>query len=96
MHLFRWLKGKLFGGKIIHTVGSVDGEKAGMVGTALHVHVLEPAKTPGARAVTLEIVAKSFASYQMMPITLSADEAERLSDLVREAAQAARGAGSLI
>jgi hypothetical protein len=68
-------KGMMFGAGIRRTVGEVEGAGKSMMKTALKVHVLDGSPD---RAIGLEFVAKSVASYQMLPISLSASEARRL------------------
>jgi hypothetical protein len=77
------LKGALFGAPIARTVGEVSAAGRGPVRATLKVHVLGG---PGASSIGLEFAAKSFASYQMMPATLSADDARKLASLLEAAA----------
>ena len=70
------LRGMLFGAGVRRTVGEVEGASSGLVRTRVKVHVLDGAPE---RAVGVELVVKTFASYQMMPVALSASEARRLS-----------------
>jgi hypothetical protein len=77
------LRGALFGARIKRTVGEVEGKRQGPVGVTLKVHVLDNA--PAERTVGVEIVAKSFASYQMLPITLSKDDTGKLVELLKSA-----------
>jgi len=79
-------KAAMFGARIDRTVGEVSGEKQGPVGVALKVHILRREATE--KLVGIEFVAKSFASYQMMPITLSASQAQQLASLLNEAVRA--------
>ena len=76
----------MFGARIDRTVGEVSGEKQGPVGVALKVHILR--RDAAEKLVGVEFVAKSFASYQMMPITLSASQAQQLAALLNEAVRA--------
>ncbi len=73
----------MFGAKIQRTVGEVAGVAHPPVSSVLKVHVL--AESPE-KAVGLEFVARSFASYQMVPLTLSSGEAKKLVALLQEAA----------
>lgn len=50
---------------------------------AVKVHRLSGGSSE--KAIDLEFVAKSFASYQMLPVTLSAAEARKLSQLLQTA-----------
>jgi hypothetical protein len=79
-------KAAMFGARIDRTVGEVSGEKQGPVGVALKVHILR--REAAEKLIGVEFVAKSFASYQMMPITLSASQAQQLASLLNEAVRA--------
>lgn len=79
-------KAAMFGARIDRTIGEVSGEKQGPVGIALKVHILR--RDAAEKLVGVEFVAKSFASYQMMPITLSASQAQQLASLLNEAVRA--------
>jgi hypothetical protein len=76
-------KAGMFGARIDRTVGEVGGEKQGPVSIALKVHILR--RDPTEKLVGVEFVAKSFASYQMMPVTLSISQAQQLASLLNEA-----------
>jgi hypothetical protein len=76
-------KAAMFGAGIERTVGEVAGLRHPPVSSVLKVHVLgggDPEK-----AVGLEFVAKSIASYQMFPFTLSSGEARKLISLLQNA-----------
>lgn len=79
---FGGFKAAMFGARIERTVGEAKGSDGSMMKTLVRVHVLEgsPEKTVG-----LEFVAKSFASYQMVPITLSLSEARDLISYLQSA-----------
>ena len=79
------LKAAMFGARVDRTIGEVRGEKqGGVVGVAVRVHVLR--RDLGAeKLVGVELVAKSFLSYQMMPVTLSESQAIQLAELLKEA-----------
>ena len=77
------MRAAMFGATIKRTVGEVAGTKANMYSTVLKVHQLAAASD---RAVGVEFIAKSFASYQIVPISLSRDSALRLSEYLRVAA----------
>lgn len=68
-------KGMMFGATILRTTGEVEGAERSMLKTVLKVHALDDAPE---KAIGLEFVAKSFASYQMMPFTMSVSEARKL------------------
>jgi hypothetical protein len=80
------LKAAMFGARIERAAGEVTCEKQGPVSAVLKVHVLS--RNSGEILVGLEYVAKSFASYDMMPIALSSSEAQKLASLLQEAARA--------
>lgn len=84
--MFRYggFKAAMFGASIQRTVGEVAGLSLPPVSSALKVHVLAGGNPE--KAVGLEFVSKSFASYQMTPLTLSSSEAKRLVSLLHEAA----------
>lgn len=83
--MFRYggFKAAMFGASIQRTVGEVAGLAHPPVSSVLKVHVLDGGNPE--KAVGLEFVAKSFASYQMLPLTLSSGEAKRLASLLQEA-----------
>ncbi len=76
-------KAAMFGARIDRTIGEVSGEKQGPMGIALKVHVLR--RDPSEKLIGIELVAKSFASYQMIPVTLSVSQAEQLASLLQNA-----------
>src|SRR6266404_5056044 len=79
-------KAAMFGARIERTVGEVSGEKQGPVAVALKVHILR--REAAEKLVGVEFVAESFASYQMMPITLSVSQAQQLATLLDAAVRA--------
>ena len=81
---YKGLKGALFGAEILTTVGEVQGKGQGPVGLTLKVHSLKP-ETASQALVGIELVSKSFASYQMMPITLPASDVQKLISLLEKA-----------
>ena len=81
------LKAAMFGARIDRTVGEVSGERQGPTGVALQVHILR--RNAAEKLVGVEFVAKSFASYQMMPVTLSVAQAQQLASLLTDAVRAA-------
>lgn len=84
MFKYKGLKGAIFGAEIVNTVGEVQGKSQGPVSLALKVHSLKPDATSQS-LVGIELVAKSIASHQMMPITLSVSEAQQLISLLERA-----------
>jgi hypothetical protein len=78
------LRGAMFGSKVERLIGEVTGERSAMHSLKVRVHKLEGAEGKG--IIGVEIVAKSVASYQMTPITLSRDAALQLAEHLRTAA----------
>jgi hypothetical protein len=76
-------KGAMFGARIDHTVGEVGGEKQGPLKVVLRVHALR--RDDSESLIGIELVAKSLAIYQMMPITLSLPQARQLVSLLQNA-----------
>ncbi len=76
-------KAALFEAPITRTVGEVAGNNGSMIKSAVKVHILGDASS--GNAVGLELVARSVLSYQMLPISLSNAEANRLIALLQEA-----------
>jgi hypothetical protein len=79
------LRGAMFGASVARTVGEVKGVNAHLHSMTVKVHTLSALSD---KAVGVELVAKSFASYQMTPVTLSREAALQLADLLRTAAGA--------
>ncbi len=86
---YRGLKGVLFGAPIQHTIGEVTGKGTSLMNVSVKVHTFE--NKDNEREVGLEFVAKSFASYRMMPIKLSATDAKWLASLLQSAAEGPSG-----
>ena len=82
-----WLRRILFGGKILRTVGSVNGIRSGLTTSSVKVHVTRRKEDSARPFVTLEVTGKTLLSFQMTLITLSADSAHLLSDLIQEASE---------
>ena len=83
---YKGFKGAMFGGEIVRTVGEVEGRNQGPMSCLLKVHVLRTFENPEP-VIGVEFVAKSFASYQMMPLSLSRAEATKLASLLTDATQ---------
>lgn len=73
----------MFGAPIERTIGEVAGGGVKLMTIAVKVHTLGGGAPD--KAIGLEFVAKSFASYQMMPVTLSSSEAKKLATLLQSA-----------
>ncbi|MCK9200718.1 MAG: hypothetical protein M0P59_04400 [Gallionella sp.] len=79
-------KGLFFGGNIVETIGDKVGSKRGIVNANVKVHVIETnLPIPNKYQVGLELSQSSVASYQMMPVTLSINEAKVLINMLNEA-----------
>ena len=73
---FGGIKAAMFGARIEHTVGEAAGSGGKkIIKSIVRVHVLDGGPD---KAVGLEFVAKSFVSYQMLPLALSEREARNL------------------
>ena len=79
---FGGTKAAMFGASIDRTIGEARVSNSRIVKAVVKVHVLGGAPD---KAVGLEFVAKSFASYQMLPITLSESEARNLIHFLENA-----------
>jgi len=79
-------KAAMFGAPIRRTEGEVEGTSSSRImSVTVRVHVLggdSPDKKVG-----LEFVAKSFASYQMLPVALSTVETRKLIALLESASR---------
>jgi len=77
-------KAAMFGAPIIRTIGEVAATNPSrMMNVAVKVHLLG-GDSPD-KAIGLEFVARSFASFQMMPVSLSKVEARKLIMLLESA-----------
>jgi hypothetical protein len=79
---YRGFKAAMFGSTIDRTVGEVEGTGQGLVRVRLRVHALSGERD---RAVGIELVATSVASYQMLPIMLSSEGTRELVTLLQKA-----------
>ncbi len=85
------LKAAMFGARIQKTLGEIDLGTNGPVRTKIRVHLLDDSS---GKAVGLELVSKTLASWHMTPVTLGRSEASRLSRLLESAASSERSAVS--
>jgi hypothetical protein len=76
-------KGALFGASIGRTLGEVSSGGGKLGKTLIKIHTLQGDSDD--KAVGVEFVAKSFASYQMMPCSLSVAETRKLISLLESA-----------
>jgi hypothetical protein len=79
---FGGFKAAMFGAPIERTIGEVLGSSGRMTKITVRVHILGGRPE---RAVGLELVARTIASYQMVPVALSEDEARDLLRLLQSA-----------
>jgi len=77
-------RGMMFGAEVTDTLGEVSGVKRSAMNMAAKVHTLKGDNNTN--LVGIEIISKSFASYHMMPFSLSASEAKKLANLLNEVA----------
>ena len=78
-------RGAMFGATVRDTIGEVEGTARGPGSARVRVHSLGAQE--GADAlVGLELVATSIGSWSSSPISLSRSEAQRLANLLQEAA----------
>jgi hypothetical protein len=75
-------KGAFFGGAIERTVGEITLARRGILSGRLRVHRVA---ADHGHKVGLEIVYRTPLSYQMIPVTLSTDEARRLGEMLKQA-----------
>ena len=83
MFKYKGFKAAMFGAPITRTVGEVAGLDSSIIKSAVKVHIL--GGVPSEHAIGVELIAKSILSYQMLPISLSNAEANRLIALLQEA-----------
>ena len=74
------LKGALFNAEIVGTIGEIEASGPKLIKQVLKVHTL---KRDGDRLVGVEVVSKSVASYQMLPIVLTPAQAQDLVSVLQ-------------
>jgi hypothetical protein len=81
------LSGAMFGATIRRTLGEAKAS-GGFITGVIRVHILDgkPEKVVG-----LEVMTRSIASYQVEPVSFSADEARKLAALIQSAATGRQG-----
>lgn len=84
---FGGIRAAMFGARIERTVGEATGSSGRIMKNVIRVHVLGGGPE---RTVGLELVARSFASYQVVPVALSDSEARNLAQLLQAAASGPR------
>lgn len=79
-------RGMLFGAAIESTLGEVSLESRGLINTSMKVHRIADDDSDRAM-VGLEVVSWSFASYHVLPLRLTLEDADQLARLLREATE---------
>ena len=79
---FGGFKAAMFGASIERTIGEARASSGRIVKAVIKVHVLDGGPD---KAVGLEFVAKRLVSYQMLPVTLSENEARNLIRILETA-----------
>ncbi len=82
----RGFRGMMFGAAIESTVGEIPLGTRGLLTQKIKVHQLAP-DAAGESRIGLELVSWTIASYQMLPIRLTASQAHELMDLLRLAGE---------
>jgi hypothetical protein len=77
-------KGAMFGSVLRSTIGEVSADQGSLVQTRLRVHLLSGRDATSSPAIGIEFIARSFASYQMIPITLTQEETRALISLLEK------------
>jgi hypothetical protein len=75
-------KGRMFGGEIVRTLLPTISKRRGMVRTNIKVHLAKPADRPNERDVGIELSHSAVLAWNMTPITLTAQEASQLRELI--------------
>jgi hypothetical protein len=75
-------KGRMFGGEIVRTLLPTISKRRGMVRTNIKVHLVKPAHRPNERDVGIELSHSAVLAWNMTPITLTAQEASQLRELI--------------
>jgi hypothetical protein len=78
------ISGAVFGARVINEVGEIELKKQGLISLVVRVKTLG-ANDKNERGVGLQLVGKSFASYDNMSFALSVDEAKQLASLLERA-----------
>ena len=81
---YKGFRGAMFRSELRNTIGEVEGTNSGLVKSKVRVHVLDSKNTLD-KNIGLEFIATSFASYQMMPISLSRSQAVNLISYLQQA-----------
>ena len=79
----RGFRGALFGAPVRATVGEIELRPRGLVKSRLKIHTLGGGRD--SPQVGLEITHSTVGSWQMTPVSLTADEARRLAEALERA-----------
>jgi len=75
-------KGRMFGGEIVETLLPTISKRRGMVRTNIKVHLIKPSDRPNERDIGIEFSRSAVLAWNMTPITLTAQEASQLRELI--------------
>ena len=87
MSLKKKLKSLMFKGKIRETVGEAQGISHMTVKSKIKVHSIDSKEYGEKSCIGLEYIQFAFLNWQMMPITLTRNEAKHLQSLIEKALQ---------
>jgi hypothetical protein len=82
------VKAALFNARVAETLGELGATGPKLASQTLRVHSLD---RDGVALVGIEVVSKTFASYEMLPIVLSPEAAKELSVLLERAVRSTGG-----
>ncbi len=75
----------MFGGEIVETLLPTISKRRGMMRTNIKVHLIKPSDRPNERDIGIELSHSAILAWSLMPITLTAQEAAQLKDLIEAA-----------
>jgi hypothetical protein len=90
----RGFRGALFGAPIRRTIAELELEHGGLVSTKVRIHQLDTSRGGGAPDIGIEVVHKTFASWEMTPVSLSREEARSLAAALVAAADQTSNVGA--
>jgi hypothetical protein len=76
------LKGALFNAKIEATIGEVEAKGPKLISQRVKVHILQ---RESESLIGIEIMSKSIASIEMLPVVLTQAQAAKLAGLLQQA-----------
>jgi hypothetical protein len=82
----RGFRGAMFGAPIKRTIAEIELGHGGLVSTKLRIHQLDASRGEGGPEVGIEVVHKTFASWEMKPVSLSREETRKLAVALMTAA----------